>query len=171
MRIIFISKNILFGIYNIHSIRVCVHKKMIESISKIRVRFGETDGMGIAYHGNYFHWFEVARIDLLDHIGVTYKSLEKEGYILPVLEAQAKYHRSAFFDDRLIITAQIQPFSRLKLSIHYQIKSSNTLICQGKTLHAFLDSKSHKPTKPPKRFLDALAKKGIISSHQPDSHD
>ena len=144
---------------------------MIESITKIRVRFGETDGMGIAYHGNYFHWFEVARIDLLDHIGVTYKSLEKEGYILPVLEAQAKYHRSAFFDDRLLITAQTQPFSRLKLSIHYQIKSSNTLICQGKTLHAFLDSKSHKPTKPPKRFLDALAKKGIISSHQPDSHD
>ena len=74
---------------------------MIHTISKIRVRYAETDRMDVVYHSNYFVWFETARIMMLDQIGSPYKAIETNGHFIPVLEAKASYLSPARFDDRL----------------------------------------------------------------------
>ena len=80
---------------------------MIQATVETRVRFAETDAMGVTYHGNYLPWFEMARVALLDQLGTPYRELEKSGFLLPVLEAGLKYHRPSHFDDRVRITVQL----------------------------------------------------------------
>ena len=74
---------------------------MLSATTEIRVRYAETDKMGVVYHANYFVWFEAARIQLLDDLGLPYNDLEERGYLLPVLECGAKFLQPAHFDDRL----------------------------------------------------------------------
>jgi len=74
---------------------------MVKDVTSIRVRYQETDKMGIAYHGNYFTWLEVARIHLLDSINCPYSKLEEEGYFLPVISCSCEFKNPAKFDDRI----------------------------------------------------------------------
>src|SRR5687767_15520762 len=74
---------------------------MPSSISQVRVRYAETDQMGVVYYANYFVWFEVARADLLRSLGWTYREMEAAGVALPVIEAHCQYHRAAKYDDEL----------------------------------------------------------------------
>lgn len=129
---------------------------MITAETQIRVRYAETDAMGVVYHANYLAWFEMARIEMLDKMGIPYKSLEEEGYLLPVLDAQLAYKSPARFDDRLTIEAKITEPPRMKIAIEYAVRRDDTLLCTGKTVHAFL-TKNLLPTRPPKRFVE-LAK-------------
>jgi len=76
---------------------------MLRASVDIRVRYKETDKMGVVYHSNYFTWFEIARIALLDELGCPYADLEKDGFFLPVLSCDATFHQPAFFDDRLTV--------------------------------------------------------------------
>ena len=80
---------------------------MLSFSTQIRVRYAETDMMGIAYYSNYFIWFEIARVHMLDEIGLSYKEIERAGYRLPVLEAQARYLQPAQFDDIVTLKASI----------------------------------------------------------------
>ena len=118
----------------------------------IRVRYQETDQMKVVYHANYFTWFEVARIELLDQIGCPYLQLEKDGYLLPVLHCEAKFHKPAYFDDRLNIKTFItdEPAARIKIS--YEVYRKEVLLCSGNTTHAFIDQ-SGKLVRPPMHFL------------------
>lgn len=128
---------------------------MIVSESQIRVRFAETDAMGIAYHGNYFAWFEVSRIDMLDRLGFPYEKLHKQGLHLPVLEVGAKYQRSAFFDDILTIRAMIKERPSVRIRIDYEVKRGEEILCVAHSMHAFVNSKGM-PIKPPADFLNPL---------------
>ncbi|MFT5837368.1 MAG: acyl-CoA thioester hydrolase, partial [Candidatus Azotimanducaceae bacterium] len=74
---------------------------MIHTISTIRVRYAETDRMDVVYHSNYLIWFETARIQMLDQIGIPYREIEARGLFLPVLTVSAEYKRPARFDDRI----------------------------------------------------------------------
>ena len=74
-----------------------------QSTSRVRVRYAETDRMGVVYHANYFVWFEVGRTDLLRHSGWTYREMESEGITLPVIEAHCQYRQSARYDDEIDI--------------------------------------------------------------------
>ncbi len=130
---------------------------MIVSETKIKVRFAETDGMGIAYHGNYFAWFEASRVDMLDMLGQPYKELSKAGYHLPVLEVGVRYQRSAFFDDILTVRATIKERPTVKIRIDYEIFCGQTKLCEGFTKHAFVNG-SGIPIKPPAEFLSVLKK-------------
>ena len=126
---------------------------MIKSKIDIRVRYEETDKMGVVYHAKYFTWFEVARIELLDHIGCPYRELEERGYFLPVLQCQAKYHMPAHFDDRLKVHVEIsrEPVARIEIS--YQVYRGEDLLATAQTTHAFIDQVG-KLIRPPKSFLE-----------------
>jgi acyl-CoA thioester hydrolase len=123
--------------------------------SEIRVRYQETDKMGVAYHGNYLTWFEFARVDMLDQLGIPYIKMEEQGFMLPVIEANARYLLPCYFDDRLKIETMIKKEPRVKIQVHYNIYRADEKVCQGHTVHAFIDQ-NRKICKPPEQFSDAL---------------
>jgi acyl-CoA thioester hydrolase len=126
---------------------------MISAEVGIRVRYQETDQMGVVYHGNYFTWFEAARIELLDQLGCPYRELEKSGYLLPVLHCEAKFKSPAHFDDRLTVLVRIKEPPTAKVKIEYQVFRSGELLCSGNSTHAFIDPKG-KLIRPPAAFLE-----------------
>jgi len=121
---------------------------MLQAEAEVRVRYAETDAMGIVYHGSYFPWFECARIKLLDDVGLPYVDMEKSGVRLPVIEASIRYHEPAFFDDRLRILAEVEQRPRARMEISYQVKKGESLLCTGRTVHAFMDT-DNRPCRPP----------------------
>jgi acyl-CoA thioester hydrolase len=130
----------------------------IEHVTDIRVRYADTDQMGIVYYGKYFEYFEVARTELLRACGLPYKAIESAGYGLPVTEASAKYLRSARYDDLLSITARIPKSIGSRLEIDYSVNLENTgeLIAEGRTILVFVLSATGKPSRPPEIYRKAL---------------
>ena len=128
---------------------------MIRSETKIRVRYAETDKMGIAYHGNYFTWFEVARVNMLDELGVSYRDLEAAGVLLPVLDCRARFLRSAFFDDRLVVKTVMEDSPLARIELGYEVMRGEELICTGKTAHGFVTIEGE-ISRPPARFMELI---------------
>jgi acyl-CoA thioester hydrolase, YbgC/YbaW family len=128
---------------------------MIVSETKIRVRFAETDGMKIAYHGNYLGWFEAARVDMLDMLETPYKELDAQGFHLPVLEIGVRYLKSAFFDDILTVRAMIKERPGVRIRIDYEVGRGEDKLCEGFTKHAFVNGVGL-PIKPPADFIKKL---------------
>ncbi|AWT59680.1 MAG: acyl-CoA thioester hydrolase [Rhodospirillaceae bacterium] len=126
---------------------------MIVAHTKVRVRYAETDQMGIVYHGVYLTWFEVGRIILLDEIGLPYRELENAGYRLPVLEANLKYLKPAYFDDIIKIETLIKNRPSARIKIEYHLFRKDELICSGYTGHAFITDKG-RATRPPLTFVE-----------------
>ena len=120
-----------------------------------RVRFAETDAMGVTYHGNYLPWFEMARVALLDSLGMPYRELEREGYLLPVLETGLTYHRPSRFDDRVSITVTLAEKPKARLRLTYRVEREGELLVEGFTLHAFVN-RDFKPVRPPERVEEAM---------------
>jgi acyl-CoA thioester hydrolase len=112
-----------------------------ESASRVRVRYAETDQMGVAYHGNYFAWFEVGRTDLLRVLGLTYKELERDGLRLPVIEAQARFLRPAYYDDVLDIRTRVASLRGARLAFAYEVRrdGADAPLATGSTSHAAVD--------------------------------
>jgi acyl-CoA thioester hydrolase len=112
-----------------------------ETVSRIRVRYAETDQMGVVYYSNYFVWFEVGRTDLLRDSGLTYRELEAEGVNLPVIEAHCEYHRPARYDDDLEILTTGALLSPVRVEFTYRIVKSQdgAELATGGTVHAVLD--------------------------------
>ncbi len=123
---------------------------------EVRVRFAETDAMGVVYHARYFEYMEAARIALMEAEGLPYKKLVEEGFHLPLVEARIKYRASAKFDDILQIEATMEPLDGVKLNIRYRILRGQSLIAEAQTTHAFIDLQGH-PVRPPKIFTEAFA--------------
>ena len=110
----------------------------VESTSQIRVRYAETDQMGIAHHAEYFAWFEVGRTDLLRGRGLTYRELEQDGVRLPVIETHAQFRRPAYYDDLLEIRTRLVAISGVRVSFEYEVFRSGSpeLLAAGSTSHA-----------------------------------
>ncbi len=121
------------------------------STSTVRVRYAETDQMGVAYHGGYFAWFEVGRTDLLRSRGATYRELEGQGLHLPVIEAHARYLKPALYDDVLEIRTNVTAVSGARVSFGYEIHRDGTEgpIATGTTAHAAVDDQGR-----PRRLPD-----------------
>jgi len=111
--------------------------------------------MGVTYHGNYLPWFEMARVALLDQIGCPYRELEKEGFLLPVLETGLTYHRPSHFDDRLKITVTITEKPKARLHLTYKVERGIELIVEGFTVHAFVN-REFKAVRPPEKIEEAF---------------
>ncbi len=122
------------------------------SISTVRVRYAETDTMGVVYYANYLVWFEVGRTDLLRRSGWSYREMELEGFSLPVIEAHCDYRQPARYDDELEVRTTGVLVSPVRLRFEYEIGrvgDAATLAC-GHTVHASLD-RTGKPCRLPAR--------------------
>lgn len=124
---------------------------------EIRVRYGETDQMGIVYHGNYTQYFEVGRVEWLRDLGISYKKIEDEGIKLPVISLNVKYRKSAFYDDIIIVKTQLKKLPTATIEFDYEIKNSNgEILTTGNTVLVFIDMKTNRPTRCPKYILKKL---------------
>ena len=130
---------------------------MLEHSTEVKVRFAETDAMGIVYHANYLAWCECARVALLENIGVKYENIIARGIHLPVVEATLRYKYPARFGDLVKITARIKEKPQVRIKIEYTITVGGKLAVEGHTLHVFINDKGV-PVKPPKDFLETLGK-------------
>jgi acyl-CoA thioester hydrolase len=128
-----------------------------EAVLPLRVRYAESDQMGFAYYANYLVWFEVGRTDWLRQRGVTYRSLEEKGYLLPVTEACCRYLASARYDDQLFVLARATRLTRVQLRFEYRIVHENgALLAEGHTEHCFL-SRDGRPVRVPEEVRALLA--------------
>jgi len=114
---------------------------MFSSETKIKVRYVETDQMGIAHHSNYYGWFEVGRGDFIAAAGITYDYIEKRGIMMPVHEAYCRYTTGARYNDDLIIRTSIEELNGVKIIFSYKVirMTDNKTIAQGSTKHAFVN--------------------------------
>jgi len=110
---------------------------------EIRVRYGDTDAMGIVYYANYLRWFEMGRTEMMRHLGIAYKEIEEQGVYLPVSEVFCKYHRPAKYDDVLIIETRIDFLKKVSLQFSYRILrvQDDVELVSGTTLHGFINQK------------------------------
>jgi acyl-CoA thioester hydrolase len=119
------------------------------------VRYAETDKMGVVYYANYLVWFEVGRTDLLRHSGWSYRDMEADGFVLPVVEAHCAYRQSARYDEELDIRTRGLMLSPVRVRFDYQVvrAADEALLAEGHTVHASLDPHG-KPRRLPERVLN-----------------
>ena len=127
------------------------------SESRVRVRYAETDQMGVAYYANYFVWFEVGRSQFCNDCGFSYRDMEKEtGLFMIVAEANCRYKTPARYEDDLIIRAHILELTRRTLRFGYEIKRADgALVATGETLHVLINSEG-RPSSFPQRYQSLL---------------
>ena len=130
---------------------------MIKTETTLRVRYAETDQMGFVYYGNYASYFEVARVELLRKLGFTYKDLEEEGIILPVLDFSIKYFKPAFYDDLLTIKTLIKNKPSTRIHFEYETFSENgILLNKAETTLVFINRSNNKPMLMPEKMQSAF---------------
>jgi acyl-CoA thioester hydrolase len=114
-----------------------------KSSTTTRVRYSETDQMGVVYHGNYAQFFEMGRTEWLRSLGITYKSMETSGIMLPVISIKFNFIKSALYDDILTISTFLKKEPMVKIEFDYEIKNQeNELICTGSSVLAFMNMKT-----------------------------
>ena len=132
---------------------------MFKSETKIRVRYAETDQMGYCYYGNYAQYFEVARVEALRSLGVTYKSMEENGIWLPVVDFSIKYLQPAYYDEELTILTNVVKEPTIRIFFKYETyNEKKEKINFGETSLVFLDKKLKKPVNCPKNLREKLKK-------------
>ena len=132
---------------------------MFEHEIQLRVRYSETDQMGYVYYGNYAAYFEVARVEALRSLGITYKELEEEGIMLPVLDFTIKYSKPAFYDDLLTIKVKIPVIPTARIIFEYEtINQSGEIINKAVTTLVFINKHSGKPCAAPQDVLARMNK-------------
>jgi acyl-CoA thioester hydrolase len=127
-------------------------------VTALRVRYAETDRMGVVYYANYLVWFEVARTDLLRSLGWTYREMEDSGVLLPVIEAQCEYRRPARYDDEVEIHTTGALVSPVRLTFQYRIhlKGQGEVAASGRTAHA-ATRPDGRPCRLPARIREVFA--------------
>jgi acyl-CoA thioester hydrolase len=130
---------------------------MPASVTTLRVRYAETDKMGVVYYANYLVWFEVARADLLRSLGWTYREMELAGISLPVIEAHCDYRRPAHYDDELEVRTEGRMLSPVRMEFRYEVvrKHDRVVAASGRTVHAALDA-SGRPCRLPARVREVF---------------
>jgi acyl-CoA thioester hydrolase len=124
---------------------------------QVRVRYGETDQMGVVYHGSYVPYFEIGRVEWLRNKGVSYKSLEESGIALPIVSMHLNYKKPARYDDMLTINTKLKKYSGVKIEFDCEIRSENEeLLTIAHFILVFVDIKNGKPIVPPSYILDIL---------------
>ena len=131
---------------------------MPSSVSTLRVRYAETDKMGVVYYANYFVWFEVGRADLLRSLGWTYREMELAGVSLPVIEAHCEYRRPARYDDDLEVRTEGRMLSLVRMEFSYEVvrRDDCSIAASGRTVHAALDQDG-RPCRLPARIREVFA--------------
>lgn len=124
---------------------------------QIRVRYGETDQMGVVYHGNYALYLEMGRIEWLRKLGVSYKKMEETGIMLPVISLNINYKKSAGYDDVIHVKTQLRKTPSVKIEFDYEITNAEgEILTTASTTLAFIDMKTKRPVKAPDYILEKL---------------
>jgi len=130
---------------------------MFQSITQVRVRYSETDQMGVVYHGNYTPFFEIGRTDALREMGLTYKQFEESGTMMPVLDLGFKFHKSAYYDDLLTIKTTIKELPSVRLHFEYEIyNEKDQLITTGHATLVCVNMATKRPCKCPQELINKL---------------
>lgn len=126
---------------------------------RLRVIYAHTDRMNAVYYSRYFEYFEAARSALLRRIEVPYADMEKDGYLLPVVESHCRYHKAATFEDILVVETRIEEEPKVKIRLDYRVlrEGEDDPIVTGYTIHSFVD-RSFKPVRAPEPVLAAMRK-------------
>jgi acyl-CoA thioester hydrolase len=132
---------------------------MLSTVTKIRIRYADTDQMKMVYHAKYLEYFEQGRSDLLREIGLPYSEIERMGYYLPVLEAHAKYLKPARYDNLIsvITTIHEMPLARIRIDYKITLEDEKDNFVEGYTIHGFVSAATGKPARAPEHFLEALS--------------
>ena len=141
-------------------------------INKIsfRVRYGETDQMGVVYHGNYPQYLEIGRVEWLRGMGISYKKLEESGIILPVISLNINFKKSALYDDLITVETILKKTPSVKIEFDYKIfNENNDVLIEANTVLAFIDSNKNKPIKCPDFLLKKI--EGFFQTYVDDSLD
>jgi acyl-CoA thioester hydrolase len=130
---------------------------MYKHSTQIRVRYGETDQMGYVYYGNYAVYFEVGRVEALRNLGMSYKQLEQQGIMMPVLEHTSRYLQPATYDELLTLVTAVKELPRARITFYYEIHNeADRLIHSGETQLVFLNAATMRPCRPPETLLVLL---------------
>ena len=123
----------------------------------VKVRYAETDQMGVVHHGNYPQYLEIARIDWLESLGISYKSMEEEGVMLPVFELNLKYHKPVTFHEDLKVETRLRELPNVKIIFDYEVFNSNgEKVTSATSVLVFMDAKTRKPIRCPDYILERL---------------
>ena len=123
----------------------------------VKVRYAETDQMGVVHHGSYPQYLEIARIDWLESLGISYKSMEQEGIMLPVFELNLKYHKPVTFHENIRVKTRLREMPNVKIIFDYEVfNEAGDLVTTGSTILVFMDAKSRRPIRCPQFILDRL---------------
>jgi acyl-CoA thioester hydrolase len=123
---------------------------MYISETSVRVRYAETDQMGYVYYGHYAMYYEVARVESLRQLGLTYREIEDMGVLMPVLENRSRYLAPARYDDLLRIVTTLREKPGVKIRFEYEIyNGQNALIHEGETVLVFVNKQTNRPCRRP----------------------
>jgi acyl-CoA thioester hydrolase len=128
------------------------------SEARVRVRYAETDQMGVVYHSNYLIWFEVARVEFIRQMGLDYKTMEEEGFAIAVVDAHVRYRTPARYDDELVIETRLLASRGAVVKFGYRILRAldGMLLCEGETMHVCVDQ-DMKKTCLPRKYAERFA--------------
>jgi acyl-CoA thioester hydrolase len=135
---------------------------MIQNEISLRVRYGETDQMGVVYHGNYAQYLEMGRVEWLRALGISYKKMEESGLILPVISLQINFKKSAVYDEQIRVVTRLKSSPLVKIEFEYEIyNESDEILATANTVLAFMDRETNRPTRCPKYLLEKISQKEV----------
>lgn len=124
---------------------------------KVRVRYAETDKMGVVYHGNYAQYFEMGRVEWLRNLGISYKKMEELGVMLPVVSLTMNYKKSAFYDDDLTIRTIFKKLSSVKIEFDYELyNEKGDLLTTGNSVLVFVNMETGRPMAAPDYVVNKI---------------
>ncbi|MGL5273893.1 acyl-CoA thioesterase [Myroides sp.] len=123
----------------------------------VRVRYAETDKMGVVYHGNYAQYFEIGRVEWLRNLGISYKKMEDLGVMLPVVSLTMNYKKSAYYDDDLTIRTIFKKMTSVKIEFDYELYNQNgDLLTTGNSVLVFVNMETGRPMAAPQYVVDKI---------------
>lgn len=129
----------------------------VKYVHQVRVRYNDTDRMGIVYHGNYAMYFEVARLEMLRARGLAYRQMEEEGVMLPVSDLHVKYVSPAYYDDLLDVEVTLLEKPAVRVKFAFRITNQDeALVATGEVVLACVDAVTRRPCRAPKYFLECF---------------
>ena len=131
---------------------------MFEHEISIRVRYGETDQMGVVYHGNYPQYLELGRVEWLRSLGISYRDMEKNGCFLPVISLCIQYKKPAVYDEQITVVTRLKKIPTVRIEFEYEIRSeTGEILATAETDLAFMDSVTRRPVRCPSYLMEKLS--------------
>ncbi len=130
-----------------------------------RIRYSETDQMGVVYHGNYAQYFEMGRVEWLRQLGTSYKEMEAQGVMLPVIHLEIDFKKSAKYDDLITVRTTLKKTPSVRIEFDFAIfNEQEELLVTGNTVLVFMDMKKNRPIKCPEKLLTKIEALELASS-------